>query len=440
MATPPPYQDITGIFTADDKHQKVTLAEYNGLARPGQLVVDTTNYQLYVGNAQGALNPVTGGSGTSPAGSNTQIQFNDAGAFGAVGALTFNKTSNTLGISTQNISANATNLSFSGVMTGNGSGLTNLQPSNMLGMPSAQTLTVDPEGDNTNADGSDNKPFATIQAAHDYANSNLPTTAYIVIKLNAGNYSGNVTLTRPKTAIVGASDGVIRSSWITGSVTVNLTSGIGVVSENIFALENVLVASNSTVITISGNTRLTFFARNVYGYTSDTSADVLNVTNTASGGVKVDLFNSFLQSDGGGTVLSTNNTYYLNMNYCTLAANSGLALRTTTTSGFVTTSRITTETGSNVFVNVSQFAPNTTMSFGVCTFESTATNGNGLFLSAGSVTTLGSCAFNVRAGTGFAVAGATGSVLIRAANNNQIAYNTNGNTQNTVTVLPMSYL
>lgn len=440
MATPPPYANITGIFTADDKHQKVTLANYDGLARPGQLVVDTDTYQLYIGNADGNLNLVTGGSGTSPAGSNTQIQFNDSGAFGANSSFTFNKAANALGISSQTITGNTTNLIFSGVMTGNGSGLTNLLPENMVGMPSAQTLTVDPDGNNAIADGSDNKPFQTIQAAHDYAVANIATSSYVVIKLNAGNYSGNVTLTRPKTAIVGVSDGVIRSSWISGSVTVNLTSGSPTVSENIFALENLIVASSSNVITIGGNTRLVFFARNVYGYTSDATARVLDVTNTSSGGIKVDLFNTFLQSDGGGIVLATTNTYYLNMNYCTLAANSGPALSTTTTSGFVTTSRITTQTASNVVINVSQFAPGTVMNFGVCTFESTAANGSGLYLTAGSTTALGGCAFNVPTGTGFAVAGAAGSVLVKSANNNQIAYGTNGNTQGTVTVLPMSYL
>lgn len=440
MSTPPPYNDITGIFTADDKHQEVTLANYDGTARPGQLVVDSATYQLYIGNANGNLNLVTAGSGTSPGGSNTQIQFNDAGSFGGVSGFTFNKTSNALGISSQTITGNATNLTFSGTMTGNGAGLTNLLPENMLGMPSAQTLTVDPDGNDANADGSSNKPFQTIQAAHDYAANNIASTDYVALKLNAGTYTGNITLSRPRTAIVGMADGVIRTSWIAGSVTINLTSGSPTVSENIFALENLIVASSSNVITIGGNTRLVFFARNVYGYTSNATARVLNVTNTSSGGIKVDLFNTFLQSDGGGIVLATTNTYYLNMNYCTLAANSGPALSTTTTSGIVTTSRITTQTASNTFINVSQFAPGTVMNFGVCTFESTATNGNGLYLTAGSTTALGGCAFNVPTGTGFAVAGAAGSVLVKSANNNQIAYNTNGSTQGSVTVLSMLYL
>lgn len=438
--TPPPYANITGIFTADDKHQSVSKANYDGSARPGQLVVDTSNYQLYIGNANGNLNLVSGGSSTSPAGANTQIQFNDVGSFGASSGLTFDKSSNSLGISSQTITGNATSLSFTGTLTGNGAGITSLSPNNIVGMPSAQTLLVDPDGNNTNADGSVNKPFQTIQAAHDYAASNMSSSEYVVIKLNAGNYPGNVTLSRAKTAIVGASDGLIRSSWIAGSVTVNLPSSSGTLSSDIFALENVVVSSNNDVITLAGNQRYVFYSRNVYGYTSSNTANVLNVTNTSSGGVKVDLFNTYLQSEGGGTVLSTLNTYYLNINNCTLAANTGPALRTTTTSGLVTTTRLTTKTGSNVFVNVSQFASGGTITFGVCTFESAATNGNGFYLTSGSTTALGGCAFNIPSGTGFAVAGAAGSVLVKSANNNQIAYNTNSTTQGTVTVIPMTYL
>ena len=101
---------------------------------------------------------------------------------------------------------------------------------------------------------------------------------------------------------------------------------------------------------------------------------------------------------------------------------------------------MTTQTGSNVVVSGTPFTSGQSMSFGVCTFESSATNGNGIYLLAGSVTTLGYCAFNVPSGTGKAVGGDLGSVLVKSANNNQIAYNTNGNTGINVTVLSMNYL
>ena len=61
---PPPYDDITGLYVQVDKHVNDTLRDvgnvpgYDGTARPGQLVVDTTDYKLYIGNSLGNLNAV----------------------------------------------------------------------------------------------------------------------------------------------------------------------------------------------------------------------------------------------------------------------------------------------------------------------------------------------------------------------------------------------
>ena len=62
---PPPYDNITGISRAAMKdNAQITLADYNGNARPGELVVDQTNDNLYVGNASGSLTLIASGSGT----------------------------------------------------------------------------------------------------------------------------------------------------------------------------------------------------------------------------------------------------------------------------------------------------------------------------------------------------------------------------------------
>lgn len=59
---PPPYSSVTGIFSSVTKHHTVTLAQYNGVARPGQLVVDSSDYtQLYIGDNLGNLNVIGGG-------------------------------------------------------------------------------------------------------------------------------------------------------------------------------------------------------------------------------------------------------------------------------------------------------------------------------------------------------------------------------------------
>ena len=74
MANPPPYSDITGISRAVMKdNAQVTLNNYNGNARPGELVVDQTTDQVYIGNSSGALTQIAagitnGGSAGLPAG------------------------------------------------------------------------------------------------------------------------------------------------------------------------------------------------------------------------------------------------------------------------------------------------------------------------------------------------------------------------------------
>jgi len=62
---PPPYDNITGISRAAMKdNAQESLANYNGNARPGELVVDQTTSIVYVGNALGQLTAVTAGATT----------------------------------------------------------------------------------------------------------------------------------------------------------------------------------------------------------------------------------------------------------------------------------------------------------------------------------------------------------------------------------------
>ena len=59
---PPPYDDITGISRAVMKdNAQVTLANYNGNARPGELVVDQLTDQVFIGNSLGALTQIAAG-------------------------------------------------------------------------------------------------------------------------------------------------------------------------------------------------------------------------------------------------------------------------------------------------------------------------------------------------------------------------------------------
>jgi len=61
-SNPPPYSDITGISRAVMKdNAQVTLENYNGNARPGELVVnlETNPPALYIGNNLGQLTAIS---------------------------------------------------------------------------------------------------------------------------------------------------------------------------------------------------------------------------------------------------------------------------------------------------------------------------------------------------------------------------------------------
>lgn len=61
---PPPYDDITGISRAVMKdNAQVTIENYNGNARPGELVVDQSTDQVFIGNSLGALTQIAAGIG-----------------------------------------------------------------------------------------------------------------------------------------------------------------------------------------------------------------------------------------------------------------------------------------------------------------------------------------------------------------------------------------
>jgi hypothetical protein len=68
-------------------------------------------------DGQGQVTLTTGGGGGTPGGSDTQVQFNDAGSFGGDAGLIFNKTTNKLTVAGEteidgNLNHDGTNIGF----------------------------------------------------------------------------------------------------------------------------------------------------------------------------------------------------------------------------------------------------------------------------------------------------------------------------------------
>ena len=98
---PPPYANVTGISRTDMKdNSQETIPNYDGNARPGELVVDLSNNDIYIGDINGNLNLIsTGGGGAhaDPSGPVSSVQLNAGGnLFTGSANLTF--VNNTLSV------------------------------------------------------------------------------------------------------------------------------------------------------------------------------------------------------------------------------------------------------------------------------------------------------------------------------------------------------
>lgn len=102
MSTPPPYTDISGISRAAMKdNSQVTATQYNGNARPAELVVEQNTLNLYAGNNAGDLVLLANANATKFYGSfyDTLPQVNSVGN---VNYLQLNTTSSNNHVSIQN--------------------------------------------------------------------------------------------------------------------------------------------------------------------------------------------------------------------------------------------------------------------------------------------------------------------------------------------------
>jgi hypothetical protein len=83
---PPPYENITGISrTVMKDNAQESLANYNGNARPGEMTVDLSTYDIYIGNTDGNLNLVF--STTLPLQIPTKTQAQSATILGSAGQI-----------------------------------------------------------------------------------------------------------------------------------------------------------------------------------------------------------------------------------------------------------------------------------------------------------------------------------------------------------------
>ena len=193
--------------------------------------------------------------GGSPGGSNTQIQFNNAGEFGATANLSFDSATNNLAISGNIVLT-------TGAYYGNGSGLTNIAGANVTGTvanaTTAGTVTTNAQPNITSVGtltglvvSGSITPSANI--SYDLGNAtNAFRELYLsgnTIRLGSSNISSNgtgITLANPS----GGTFTVVGTQAANSASIINGTSNI-VIQPN--ANINFSVAGNSNVVTMTGS-------------------------------------------------------------------------------------------------------------------------------------------------------------------------------------------
>ena len=302
----------------------------------------------------------------------------------------------------------------------------------------AQTLFVDPNGNDATGNGKINTPFKTIQAAHDYAVANTLASTQVAIKINCGNYTENLLITRPNIHFVGLVNGQSKSTRISGTVIVNIGSSVGGTVNDIVTFENLLIVTGSgfsDVFTVTGNVGCSVFFKDLYIFTSSTTAKCLNVNNTASGGVKIEIKNVILQNQSSsGASADFSNVYYANIDILTCFGGTGPGMKITNTNAVVYNTRFENAGGTNVVDVVSPFAPGgVALVLANSTIVNPSANGSGINLASETTSQVAQVGFNVgtAAGTGFAVKGVAGAVFVNG--NNLIVPGTNSKISTAIT-------
>jgi len=202
-----------------------------------------------------------GGGNGSPGGSNTQVQFNDAGSFGGDAGFTYNKSTDTLSVNT------LSGVTISGVSISASS----------FTYPNGSPITTSPAGSNTQIQFNDNDVFGAS------ANLNFNNTTNT---LSAGNFitsNANITLANITTLASGNAN-ITGYANITGNVTIGGITSIKPAKEliTVYSLSpggpiNYDLLTQAVVLTPSAYPSTSNFTFNMRGNSSTTLNNVMSV-------------------------------------------------------------------------------------------------------------------------------------------------------------------
>jgi hypothetical protein len=305
----------------------------------------------------------------------------------------------------------------------------------------SQTLTVDPDGNDTTGNGGPNNPFQTIQAAHDYAVTNINPDKRVIVKINAGEYTENLTVTRTRTSFVGLTEGISKATRLSGTLTIITSASVGSSADDMVSFENLIISANSNVITLAGSFAHTTLFKDSQVITSSSASKCLEVINDSDDGNRVYITNCiFSNKESSDNTIDFFNTAYANIDGITIFNGTGKAMNITTTDAVIANARFesasgaTTMIGANSSFNIGKPA----LSLANSWIVNPSVNGNGVEIANGAIVNVGQVAFSVgtAVGTGFAVKGVSGAVFVNG--NNLIVSGTNNKISTAITRVALS--
>lgn len=297
----------------------------------------------------------------------------------------------------------------------------------------AYEVHVSKSGNDSNSTGKPYQPFLTLSAAISYVESTFTNGEPIVIRIHPGTYSEAVTITRPRTYLIGAQSTTTVITNIS-SVTFAPTAVDGGVYNSSFSLENLLLSGHSStgsVVTMAGTVEYSLHIRNSYIYTSNSGQKCLSVTNTSS--TKPRLYVNELLSNN--TLSSAINFDLSNcvaqLKNLTVYSGTATSLKLASTAsalcGF-----LLLETSGSLAIDLGA----TTLTVATSSITASGANASGVSIAAGGTYTTIQNFYNVSSGNGYAINGLAGGIVTHVSNS--FAYGSNNKYKSVLTLLPHS--
>jgi hypothetical protein len=279
------------------------------------------------------------------------------------------------------------------------------------------------------ATGSRDYPFHTIQEAVDHAESTVQEGLGYVINVHPGFYAETVTLSRARAHLRGThAYNDMTMFCAVSKIVIDCTEDMDGASNTQYAVSGLLVAPPSgDCVSVTGDTACTVVLKDCNLYADGAGQKCLSSTNTAAPKVKVNgvVFNNLHANAPGATFFGG----WLDLQRCFFYTGDAQAVdfggQTLTMDGVL----MQNAGGDVLFASGSG-----SLSISNCLFENSKADSNGIRL-AGTVTcTAVQNVFRVPSGTGYAVEGPAGCVLVHGLNCYLPSYNSK--VKSSMTIVP----